>query len=1695
MILMKQKIVTILQKVRQTRRRLFLIALPILIILGPIVMHIILNPSGAQAWWNNNWLYRKPIPITEHTNQESNVYITLSVDTSDAEKFQSDCGDIRFTQQNGKLLSYYIASGCGTESTSIHVNFDVFPAGAQTIFMYYGNPSVENGFTSSDFAQEANDYTVGTAGTEQQSPGPVAYWKFDEGQGTSANDSTTHRNTGSVSGSQWKTGDSCINEKCLYFDGSDDSVHIDDSGSLYNTQMTISAWIKGTTWDSNGGKYIVSKRGGASNEFSLGVNADGNVFFLAWDGNTGVTSLTSTATLSTNVWYYLSATTDGTTAKIYANGLEIASGEVSGTIGNTGYGITIGTCSADESCPNNSTRFFQGFIDEVKVYPYARSANQIRADFTARGTIRGTSVSVGSNDPSSSLSNNLISYWKMDETTGDAADSSGNGNTISVTGNNNYAIGKFGNGLRAGIETTNYIRNPSAETNTTNWGCYDSAAQCTLSRITTDSQFGSAAFRVQSGSAGPTIRHAGRVTINTLGVSIGDRYCYSAYVKTNNGTVRLLINWITGGVAAHGGSTITSDSWTRTQVCAAVPAGATHADVKFVFSSNADVYIDGIQFEVGVTTPTPYFDGSFGSGYEWNSTAHGSISNRYASSGMTTSTLDTSSGTLSFWFKSPSLDSSAQCAMGSSDGDNTGGIFFALKNSGVTVTHEYASGVSVSPVYTGQLSNNTWHHVTYTWDNATKKGHLYVNNSLGQEVTYSQNITIGAYLQQIGNCTRTGHTSFNGILDEIRVHNRALPPMEITQLYNWAPGPVGYWDFEEGSGSTIIDKSGHDNSGLWNGSGTRNWVKGKYGNGGNFNGSTDFINFSPTPDTGSEYGTMSLWVKSDTNYSDIGYIFYGTADNGGNGNGAEDELHLYFTADEKIAFFIEGTNSGTDVNITSSQSYADNKWHYITATWERGGKAYLYIDGIQMESTNHTANSFMFSESLRLGRPEAAQRYFQGQVDEVRLYNYTRTNKQIIEDMNASHPAGGSPVGSQIGYWKFNEGYGNTAHDSGPQKVHGTITNATWSNDGKFGKALSFNGSSASITLGNIAAYKTQSKTISFWAKPDTTFSATTPVFANGGGNYYVGFATNGTMMASYNTTAGTQQTSYSNINAVSVNEWHHYMYVFNVSAENVDISFYVDGKLNKTVSYTTGYSSTYGTNFVIGSFNGASLFYSGLIDEVKIYNSALTAEEIKIDYNQNAATVLGSGGTDASGSASFAADRYYCLPGATTASCSPIAEWTFEEGQGTTVNDRSGNSKTGTWSGLGNHWLSQGKVGWAGSFNGSNDVVNISSGFDGPSVLSISLWFKTSSTGPLFGQSNQLPPTTSTSHIPTLWITPTGTLRAELWTGSINAITTSTAVNDDKWHHVTLVGNTSTQSLYVDGKLISSRNGTISQTWWTYSTIGAGYLTTSRGATSDAWGYFNGKIDQVRLYNYALSQAQIAWDYNKGKPIAHWKMDECQGAILHDSSGNGITGTISIGESGAQISAGTCATADTAWGNGTTGKFNYSLNFDGTNDSIILPNDGSTFPNDNFTISIWANPNSISGTRAFWTYGRSGGSGRVYLQRAGSQWKINSYLNGNNITGGTATTGKWSHIVFVKNGSSDKLFIDGVQVGSTSNLSPQINAGAGSRYHALATGDGTYFGGKLDDVQFYNYPLTDQQIKILYSNGSLYYGPTQGTP
>jgi hypothetical protein len=163
----------------------------------------------------------------------------------------------------------------------------------------------------------------------------------------------------------------------LDFDGTDDYIQVDDTSELEPTkEITLSAWINADDLEKyagdNGKQQAIIRK---TSNYILYVYDDttsqNNIDFYLYGPNTRLSYATSN--LSNNTWYHLVATYDGSDMRLYVDGKEVnstsTSGDVSTSANHLGIGRAIGAADS----------FFDGQIDEVKVFGYALTQHQVRS--------------------------------------------------------------------------------------------------------------------------------------------------------------------------------------------------------------------------------------------------------------------------------------------------------------------------------------------------------------------------------------------------------------------------------------------------------------------------------------------------------------------------------------------------------------------------------------------------------------------------------------------------------------------------------------------------------------------------------------------------------------------------------------------------------------------------------------------------------------------------------------------------------------------------------------------------------------------------------------------------------------------------------------------------------------------------------------------------------------------------------------------------------------------------------------------------------------------------------------------------------------------------------------------------------------------------------------------------------------------
>ncbi len=507
----------------------------------------------------------------------------------------------------------------------------------------------------------------------------------------------------------------------------------------------------------------------------------------------------------------------------------------------------------------------------------------------------------------------------------------------------------------------------------------------------------------------------------------------------------------------------------------------------------------------------------------------------------------------------------------------------------------------------------------------------------------------------------------------------------------------------------------------------------------------------------------------------------------------------------------------------------------------------------------------------------------------------------------ATYRATGSGPAGLIGHWQFEEGSGPTASDASPSGNHGSIAGAT-PTTGKVGSGgLSFSGAGQYVAA---SGNNNNTFTASAW------FKTSAPV-------------SNWTGIVEYSTAAGTRRgilLSPAGLPAVTYGAgsfkvaagsrvddgaWHHLAATF----DGTTPMLYLDGQ-PLTLGATSAAASTAGSRLRLGDLAFTGYYFRGVLDEVRLYDRALSSAEISAVYNDGgsqppdtvppvissiavssvtsssavltwttdepADTQVNYGTTTAYGASSALDPALRTSHSVTLSGLSPgtayhaqlesadaagnlalsadvsfatqplgsgpplsglIGRWQFEEGAGAIASDASPSGNHGS---IVSATYATGRIGtWALSFTGSSQYVSAAG--NNNTSFTTSVWFKTS--GPSLSWTGLVEYSTATGLRRGLLLDPAG--RPAITYGSgYYRVSTGGRVDDGAWHHLAATYDGVTAVLYLDGQPVTLG-----------PTSSAGAAAGSRlriGDLAFTGYYFKGLLDEVLLYDRALSAAEI---------------------------------------------------------------------------------------------------------------------------------------------------------------------------------------------------------------------------------------------
>ncbi len=536
---------------------------------------------------------------------------------------------------------------------------------------------------------------------------------------------------------------------------------------------------------------------------------------------------------------------------------------------------------------------------------------------------------------------------------------------------------------------------------------------------------------------------------------------------------------------------------------------------------------------------------------------------------------------------------------------------------------------------------------------------------------------------------------------------------------NWWLQPVSHWKFDEGQGDTAYDSAGNNDGTIYGAA----WTTGKIGDYAlDFDGEDDYVDVNDSPSLDiTDKITIAAWVKLN-NLSNHCFIVSkqpsGTARDNYAGN-----YEFRIAQSTGYLKLLHQTSTGETYSYYDSTSSVNAEaWHHVAVTLIEGGNVNFYIDGYPAGISPQQGTFGIFNnEPVRIGTRKDAYSWFNGKIDDVRIYDralsaeevrqlyragmgnkafdpnpadgakgvdpntvlswlpgkgalshdvYLGTNFNDVNDANTSSnefmgnydvnsfdPCGldlettyywridevgdsntykgnvwcftiRSDVPNLVSWWKFDEGQGDIAYDSAGDN-DGTIYGAAWTS-GKIGDwALDFDGDGDYVEIPDNSVLTPHDKiTVLFWlynrGGQDAGIYkyASCPDEPSSPGNsraYCMGVSdSTGKIGFRIFSSVSNYDTIVSN-NTVSLNQWHYIAATF----DRGEAAIYIDGQLDNSTTMSVSSIMDDVHHLFIGgcwSYCGTDQFVSALngrIDDVRIYDRALTAEEVWQLYQQ----------------------------------------------------------------------------------------------------------------------------------------------------------------------------------------------------------------------------------------------------------------------------------------------------------------------------------------------------------------------------------------------------------------------------------------------------------------------------------------------
>ena len=641
------------------------------------------------------------------------------------------------------------------------------------------------------------------------------------------------------------------------------------------------------------------------------------------------------------------------------------------------------------------------------------------------------------------------------------------------------------------------------------------------------------------------------------------------------------------------------------------------------------------------------------------------------------------------------------------------------------------------------------------------------------------------------------------------------------------------------------------------------------------------------------------------------------------------------------------------------------------------------------------------------------------------------------------------PTGQLVAAYAFGENTGTTVADASGTNNTGTITGATWTASGKYGTGLSFNGTNAWVTANTASSLALpNAMTLEAWIYPTALSGWQTVLMKETGtGLAYTLYANdNAPWPATYvRMTGASVSAGAAGAAAVPLNTWTHLASTYNGSA----ITLYVNGTAVSTKPATGTVTTSMGPLHIGG--NGIwGEFFTGLIDEVRIYSRALSAAEIQADMatpivvpDTTPPTVTAA--TPAGGATGVATATSVTVTFNEAMNAASVTASSFElrNAAGTLVPAAVGYNTGARLATLTPSSPLAFNATYTAIVKGSAGGVRDAAG---NALAANYTWSFTTVPPP----DTMAPTVSSVSPANGATGAPVSSFVYVTFSEAMNSATISTSTIELRNASNALV--TATVNFDSNARmatLIPSSDLSNNQTYTVTVKSGA-------SGVKDAAG-------NALASTFTSFFTTVAAPQPEGL-VASYAFDENGGTIAADDSGNNHTGTI----------------AGATW---TVGRFGAGLEFNGATAWVTVPHAAPLALTTAMTLEAWVYPRALSGWNTVIMKERSSGLAYALYANDNSP-KPAAYVRLDGASGSNGTSGPaplalntWTHLAATYDGATLTLVVNGTYTyryptsGLMASSSGPLRIGGNALW-------GEYFTGVIDEVRVYNRALSMTEIQ-----------------